>query len=423
MAGIGDKEARALIVKGQKKGTRCTQADGTMPGLTLVATPAGTGSWRLRYYVGGRQKEATIGQYPTWGIREAREKARELRRAVDEGVDVAVEKQRRKAEAAAALTVDGLASAYFEQAERELARHTFNQRRSIHARFVSPLIGRLPAGDVKPADVAGVVRKSLDGGRTLPNITLTHCSLIFSHAVANGIAEANPCRDLRLARIVGRQEAPKQRAALTADELAAFLRALDGIPRPYALAMRLLLLTGVRVGTLAEAKVEEFDVDAGVWRVPHERRKNRRHTSGPFEIPLPPEAVAWVPELLTLADGNAYLLPVEARRHTDARNPLSKRGTLGDWLDRMRQANGGDWQRVTPHDLRSTCKSWLSALRVDYETRQRYLDHALVGMDAIYDKADYLDHRRAAAGLWLAFLNDCESGKEAAKVIPLPLAL
>lgn len=423
MAGITDRGARALVSKAQQEGKRLTQADGTMPGLTLVATPAGTGTWRLRYYAVGKQKEATIGQYPTWSIAEARAKARELRRAVDEGVDVAAEKQRRKEEAAAAVTVDGLAAAYFEKAERELARHTFNQRRSIHARFVSPLIGRLPAGDVKPVDVVRVVRKSLDGGRTLPNITLTHCSLIFSHAVGNGICEANPCRDLKLSAIVGKQEAPKQRAALTADELAAFLRALSGIPRPYALAMRLLLLTGVRVGTLAEAKAEEFDVEAGVWRVPHERRKNRRHTSGPFEIPLPPEAVDWVRELLTLADGNAYLLPVETRRHTDTRNPLSKRGTLGGWLDRMRLASGGDWQRVTPHDLRSTCKSWLSELRVNYETRQRYMDHALEGMDAIYDKADYMEHRRAAAAVWLAFLSDCESGREAAKVIRLPTAV
>lgn len=423
MAGITDKEARALVSKARGEGRAMTQADGTTPGLTLTASPAGNAAWVLRYYVAGKRKETTIGQYPTWSIVEARTKARELRRAVDEGVDVAVEKQRRKLDAAAAVTVDGLAAAYFEKAERELSRHTFNQRRSIHARFVSPLIGRLPAAAVKPVDVVQVVRKSLTGGRTLPNITLTHCSLIFSHAVGNAICEANPCRDLKLSAIVGKQEAPKLRAALTAAELATFLRALPGIPRPYALAMRLLLLTGVRVGTLAEARAAEFDVDAGLWRVPHERRKNRRHTSGPFEIPLPPEAVAWVRELLTLADGNEYLLPVETRRHTDTRNPLSKRGTLGDWLDRMRQASGGDWQRVTPHDLRSTCKSWLSALRVDYETRQRYLDHALEGMDAIYDKADYLEHRRAAAGLWLAFLNDCETGKEAAKVIRLPLAV
>lgn len=421
MAGITDKEVRSLTARAEKEGKKLTQADGTIPGLTLVASPSGTGSWRLRYYAGSKQKEATIGQYPAWGIAEARERAKELRRAVDDGVDVAMEKQRRKQEAAAAATVDELAKGYFEKAEKELSPHTFGQRKSIHERFVSPNIGAYRADSITPALIVDVVKKSLAAGKTLPNITLTHCSLIFAHAVGNAIRESNPCRDLKLSAIVGKQEAPKQRTALTANELAAFLPALATIPRQYALAIRLLLLTGVRVGTLSEANITEFDLDAGLWSVPWDRRKNRRHTTGPFVIPLPAEAVEWARELIKLADRDPYLLPVESRRHSDARNPMSKRTTMGDWLDKI-QGCGKDWRRITPHDLRSTCKSWLSELRIDYETRQRYLDHALEGMDAIYDKADFIEHRLAAANKWLGFLNDTEAGRESATVIKLPNA-
>ena len=421
MAGITDKEVRSLIARAAKEEKKLTQADGTIPGLTLVASASGTGSWRLRYYAGSKQKEATIGQYPAWGIAEARDRAKDLRRSVDDGVDVAMEKQRRKQEASTAITVDDLGEAYFEKAEKELHPHTYKQRRSIHDRFVSPTIGAFRADSISPAQVVEVVKKSLAAGKTLPNITLTHCSLIFAHAVGNAICTANPCRDLKLSAIVGKQESPKQRTALTAIELAEFFPALETIPRQYALATRLLLLTGVRVGTLSEAKIAEFDLEAGLWSVPWERRKNRRHTTGPFVIPLPAEAVEWVRELIKMADRDEYLLPVESRRHSDARNSMSKRTTMGDWLDKM-QGCGNLWRRITPHDLRSTCKSWLSALRVDYETRQRYLDHALEGMDAIYDKADFLDHRLAAANKWLCFLNDREAGRELATVINLPNA-
>lgn len=421
MAGITDKEVRALIAKAQKDEKKLTQADGTIPGLTLVASASGTGSWRLRYYAGPKQKEATIGQYPAWGIAEARDRAKELRRAVDDGVDVALEKQRRKQEATTATTVDDLAAAYFEKAEKELHPHTFKQRRSLHDRFVSPTIGQFRADSISPAQIVEVVKKSLAAGKSLPNITLTHCSLIFAHAVGNAICPANPCRDLKLSAIVGKQDAPKQRISLTATELASFLPALETIPRQYALAIRLMLLTGVRVGTLTEAKIAEFDLDAGLWSVPWGRRKNRRHTTGPFVIPLPEDAVSWIRELVQLADRNAYLLPVESRRHSDARNPMSKRITIGDWLDKM-QGCGQDWRRITPHDLRSTCKSWMSELRIDYETRQRYLDHALEGMNAIYDKSDYIAHRRSAADKWLSFLNDTETGGQSATVINLPSA-
>ena len=419
MAGITDKEVRALIAKAKREGRTATQADGFIPGLTLTASKAGTASWVVRYRTAGKQKEVTIGQFPAWGIADAREKAKALRRAVDEGVDVAIQKRMDRMVSAEAITLDELAAAYFEKAEQEMHPHTFMQRRSIHERFVSPVIGSFPAAAVTPSHVREAVASSLAGGKTLPNITLIHIAQLFHHAVGNAVRDDNPCRDLKLSAIVGKQDAPKQRIALTAVELAFFLSALKTIPRQYALAIRLLLLTGVRVSTLTEAKIAEFDLDAGIWSVPWGRRKNRRHTSGPFIIPLPPAAVDWVRELIQLAGRDAYLLPVESRRHSDARNPMSKRVTIGDWLDKM-QGCGQNWRRITPHDLRATCKSWLSALRVDYETRQRYLDHALEGMDAIYDKADLIDHRRAAAELWLGCMNDREAGKALATVIKMP---
>jgi integrase len=423
VAGITDKAARALLARAKAESKKLTQVDGTVPGLTLVATPVGTGSWRVRYYIGAKQKEATIGQYPTWGIADAREKARKLRQAVDEGVDVAIEKQRRKQEALAAITVDMLAAEYFEKAEKGMTLktgmrpHTFKQRKSIHERYVSPLIGRFEASTITPAQVVNVVKKAEAGGKTLPDITLTHCNLIFAHGIGNGACTSNPCRDLKLSAIVGPQEPPKQRIALGVEELGNFLRELHRMPRHYELATRLMLLTGVRINTIAEATISEFKPDFAVWEVPHERRKNCRYTNGPFVIPLPAQAVEWVRELIKLADRDDYLLPVNPIRGAGIRNPLSKRTTIAGWIDRVRTESGGTWQRITPHDLRSTCKTWLSELRVDYETRQRYLDHSLDStVDNIYDKSDYREHRLAAANKWLAFINDLENGKGRANV-------
>ena len=163
MAGITDKEVRALLAKAKIAGKTLTQADGYIPGLTLTASKTGIGAWVLRYYVaGGKRKEATIGQYPAWGIADAREKAKELRRAVDTGVDVAVEKQMTKLEAVNQTTVDGVAASYFEKVEKEMHQHTLKQRKSVHARFVRPEIGNFPADKVTPAHVVEIVRKSVD---------------------------------------------------------------------------------------------------------------------------------------------------------------------------------------------------------------------------------------------------------------------
>ncbi|WP_428827679.1 tyrosine-type recombinase/integrase [Azonexus sp. IMCC34842] len=423
MAGITDKEVRALIAKAQREGKAQYQVDGSVPGLTISASKTGRASWYIRYRLAGKQKERTIGQYPAWGAAEARDKGKELRREIDGGIDVAIEKQRQKQEALLAITVDMLAAEYFQKAEKGMTLktgmrpHTFKQRKSIHERYVSPLIGRFEASTITPAQVVNIVKKAEAGGKTLPDITLTHCNLIFAHGIGNGACTSNPCRDLKLSAIVGPREPPKQRIAMGAEELGAFLRELHRMPRPYELTVRLMLLTGVRINTIAEAMICEFKPDFAVWEVPHERRKNRRHTTGPFVIPLPAQAVEWACELIKLADTNDYLLPVNPIRGAGIRNPLSKRTTVAGWIDRVRAESGGTWRRITPHDLRSTCKTWLSELRVDYETRQRYLDHSLDStVDNIYDKADYREHRLAAAKKWLAFLNDLEAGKESANV-------
>jgi len=425
MAGITDKEVRALIAKAQREGKAQYQVDGSVPGLTISASKTGRASWYIRYRLAGKQKERTIGQYPAWGAAEARDKAKELRREIDGGVDVAVEKQRQKQEALLAITVDMLATEYFAKAEKGMTLktgmrpHTFKQRKSIHERYISPLIGRFEASTITPAQVVNVVKKAEAGGKTLPDITLTHCNLIFAHGIGNGACTSNPCRDLKLSAIVGPQEPPKQRISLGAEELGNFLRELHRMPRHYELAVRLMLLTGVRINTIAEARKDEFKPDFAVWEIPHERRKNRRHTTGPFVIPLPGQAVEWARELIKLADRDEYLLPVNPIRGAGVRNPLSKRTTIAGWVDRIRAESGGTWRRITPHDLRSTCKSWLSELRVDYETRQRYLDHALEGMDAIYDKSDFVAHRLVAANRWLAFLNELEAGRAQGNVIKL----
>ena len=197
MAGITDVAVRALIAKAKRTGTPETKTDGSIPGLTLTVSKTGLASWVLRYYaVGGKRKEITIGQYPAWGANAARAEASELRRGVDQGKDVATEKQMERLEIASKLTVDDLAAAYFEKAEKVLHRHTLNQRKSVHARYVSPLMGSFPADKVEPKHVVEAVKRGLEGGKTIPRCVLLHITQLFHHAVGNAICSSNPCRDV-----------------------------------------------------------------------------------------------------------------------------------------------------------------------------------------------------------------------------------
>ena len=80
--------------------------DSDVPGFALRVTAGGTKAFVLDYRVKGtgRQRRVTIGRFPSWSVSAARERAKALRREIDEGGDPrgAFEEER------AAPTVDDL---------------------------------------------------------------------------------------------------------------------------------------------------------------------------------------------------------------------------------------------------------------------------------------------------------------------------
>lgn len=76
MAGITDKEVKSLITRAQREGKAQYKRNGS--GLTVSASKTGIAAWYLRYRIGGKQKEITIGQYPEWGLPTPERKAKAL---------------------------------------------------------------------------------------------------------------------------------------------------------------------------------------------------------------------------------------------------------------------------------------------------------------------------------------------------------
>jgi len=96
-----------------------------------------------------------------------------------------------------------------------------------------------------------------------------------------------------------------QEAALASKDIPDFLEALDAYPGKLQTkyAAKLLLLTFVRKCELIEAKQAEFDVDAGIWRIPAERMKaGQEHI-----VPLSTQAVECLRECFRLAGGSEFM--------------------------------------------------------------------------------------------------------------------
>ena len=402
-----------------KAGSATAKADGD--GLTFTLSAKGTAAWVLRYRFGGKARELTLGRYPDITLAKARELAAEARVHIQQGRDVAREKQKATIERAAAKTLRELAADYMSKAFPHLAANTIEQRRHHIEGVILPKLGSLPAREVMTADVVALVEAVGKKSVNVAELVFTAVSEIFKHGLARHVVTANPCAGISVSAICGKPEPKRQRLKLTEDELRVILPALPGIGAENALAVKIQLATCVRLGELAKAEWAHVDFDRAEWFVPDQNSKTGRG----FTIPLPPVVVGWFRELEPFACGSRFVLPARQVRRT--RNHGGEvhfeQRAMNAMLHKLCEKLGDKVRRFTPHDLRSTARSHLAALGVNILVAERCLNHSLGGLIAIYDQHDYMTERRAALEFWANFILACESGRawlpQGDNVIPL----
>lgn len=406
MGKIKDVQIRNWI----KAGEPVAKADGD--GLTFTLSAKGTAAWVLRYYVGGKRKEMTLGRYPDIPLAKAREKALEARAKIQGGVDVGREKRRTKQDEARAWTVRKLADDYLAKAAERLAEGTIAQRRQQLRDHVSPIIGHLAAKDVTPADIVDIAERAAGKSLHVARLVLITMRELFSHGVARHVVSANPCAHVKAKAVIGPRPVNRTRIMLTESELRATLPALPMIGRQNELAIKILLATCARIGELTRAEWEHVDFERREWTIPPEHSKNGKR----FVIPLADAVVGWFADLHAVAFGSRYVLPVRSRRN-EGDYPMEAT-TLNAAINRLCKDLGDKCRRFTPHDLRSTARSHLAAMGVDIIVAERCLNHSLGGLVAVYDQHDYMAERRKALEEWARFILACEAGK-VWNVVPL----
>ncbi|NTV11608.1 MAG: integrase family protein, partial [Zoogloea sp.] len=277
MSKLSDIQIRAWIKAGERFEQR---SDGNGLYLRFRAADASP-AWLFRYRFGGKQRVMVIGSYAALSLAEARKAVKLLAAQVALGHDPAGEKQARKAEARArmeaesrAVTVAQLADDYFERMIAGRWKHP-NIVRSRIEKDIKPAIGKMKVEDVRPADVDYLLQKVVKrGAPTVANDVLRWVRRMFDFAIKRHLCEYNPAGAFDLNDAGGKEEARSR--ALSRGELAVLFEAIrtaKGFSRENELAIKLLLLLGIRKQELTAARWAEFRLDAAVWDLPGERTK------------------------------------------------------------------------------------------------------------------------------------------------------
>lgn len=184
-----------------KAGKPICKSDGD--GLTFTLSASGTSSWVLRYRLGSKQRELTLGRYPDVTIAAARKFATEKRVEVQRGVDVARQKQKSKQELARAWTFKRLTDDYLTRASEHLAALTIAGRRQQLRDYVHGRIGHMPAREVSPGDIIDIVERSGEKSLHVARLVLIAIREVFAHGVARNVVESDPCAHIKAKAIIG----------------------------------------------------------------------------------------------------------------------------------------------------------------------------------------------------------------------------
>lgn len=383
-------------------------------GFGLRVTAAGGKAFILRYTIDGRQRLKTIGDWPSWGLEQARIEGHRLFQMVQHGDDPLEEKRKRKAEP----TVSEIAADWLERhasglkSESAIAGYVKND--------LLPALGRMKVSDVRRRDVIEVVeKKAIETPRAAAQVLL-YARRLFDFAVDRDFIPANPLAGLKPGSITvkGKRDPLRQVARgriLDHDEIRTFWAAVEncGLHRLTALALKLVLVTGQRPGEVAGIRFDEIEGDA--WTIPAARR-GKTETAHTVYLTATAKAI--------IAEARAELDRLSTRRIVPASGHIFEawpgksvnNAALCRAVDRTAELLGAkdapQWGRWTPHDLRRTMRTALSACRIRPDIAELTIGHTKRGIVAVYDLHGFDAERQAALEAWEARLLAIVAGRD-----------
>lgn len=376
-------------------------------GLFLLVQPSGGKLWRQKYRMDGREKKLGIGTYPEVSLSEARRRRDEAREMIAAGKDPSREKQRDRLRARESVgdTFALIAKEYCDKRKRDGQKGwapATASRSEYLLGLLSGSIGRMPIGEIEPADVLAAVRKiESKGNLESARRTLQLASSVFRYAVATARLSSDPTRDLK-----GALTAPTVThfgAITDARGVGELLRAIDGYEGLgiAKLALQIAPHVFVRPGELRHAEWSEFDFDNALWTIPAEKTKMRK----PHHVPLSQQTLAMFKELRVVTGPEGYVFPSVRTRS----RPMSE-NTINGALRRL----GYTSDEMTAHGFRAMASTLLNESgKWSPDAIERALAHGESNkVRAAYHRGAHWKERVEMAQWWSGHLDTLRRGAE-----------
>ena len=366
--------------------------------LYLKVTPSGTKSWVFRFKIDGKSRMHGLGSVDTVTLAEARDKALECRRALLDGLDPIIEKEKhritKKLEAARAMTFSQCAESYIEthKAGWKNQKHSAQWSSTLYT-YAYPVIGDLPVGDVDTALIIKILKPIWTDKTETARRLRGRMEKILDWARVSGYREGeNPARwkgNLEMTLPApSKVSAVHHYPALPHAEIKDFWQELSKREGTSAQALRFTILTAVRSSETLNATWDEVDFEQKVWTIPAERMKAGKS----HRVPLSKAAISILQDM-KMNRQNDFIFP-----GNKAGKPLSNMSMTTV----LRKMGRGD---IKTHGFRSTFRDWAAELSgAPREVAEHALAHKLIDkVEAAYFRSDLFEKRKTLMEDWARY--------------------
>ncbi len=367
-------------------------ADGD--GLYLRVS-GGSRTWAFRYQRHGKTHWPSLGRTADFTLAEARQKAREYRRQLFDGVDVLAERKKARMPPPIKATFGHVAEDYIAAFEGGWGPKQAKLWRATLAQHASKLL-MVPVAEVDVRDVMAVLDPIWRTKNETASKLRGRIEAILTYARAKDLRTGdNPAewRGRLKALLPERSDVAKvvHRAALPWQEMPAVMARLAQGAGVSARCAAFTVLTAARPTEARGARWDEIDLEAAVWTVPAERMKSAR----PHRVPLSGGALA----ILTTRQA-------ERREGADLVFEGSKQDRpLSDVAVSKALHAAAGRPDVTVHGCRSSFRDWCDdAAHAPSDLAEAALAHVNPDKtERAYARSDFFDRRRGLMESWGTF--------------------
>ena len=368
-------------------------------GLWFIKRPDGGAQWMLRVSLGGKRREMGLGGFPDVSLKEARELAADYRKMARQGIDpIKTRSQKRREALRPKSNLADISEAAYAAKKSELKND------GVNARWFSPLqlhvlpkLGNVSVEEITQQDIAQTLRPIWEIKAETAKKAINRLNIVFTYAAAAGL-DVDMNAIAKAKALLGKQRKQTQNTpALPWSEVPAFYETLMEQTTVH-LALKLLILTGVRSYAIRYAHVDQFN--GQTWVIPPENMKGQLHQVSEFHVPLSSEAQKVISEANQF-ERNGYLFAGV------------RRGVISDAsMSRLMERRG---MAERPHGFRSSLRTWLAeCTNATEEVAETVLAHK-VGSKVVraYRRTDHFEERTILMERWAQHV----CGMEAVNVI------